>query len=249
MALPCLSVVQNVNQPRYQHNCHASATLPPRSRHTTATQRPHFRHTTATLPPRFRHTSATLPPRFRHTSATQPPHYRPTSATLSPHYCRTALLTPRYRPTSATLSPHYCRINCLINVTLPLHDRHTHTHTSDICCCREGLKSMAGPFPKARMNQANSRYLLWSWAVALSGCKDDFILICELIDPPKKELHECLRAGTLKEKWPELIKGRPVEKARQMLFICLTSGDDSQRENIGNPKQSNVFVLITEQNR
>ncbi|CAE7617093.1 samhd1 [Symbiodinium natans] len=42
---------------------------------------------------------------------------------------------------------------------------------------------------------------------------DDLEFICELIDPPKDELNKCLNNDSLKEKWPTLMKGRPVEKA------------------------------------
>eukprot|EP00439_Symbiodinium_sp_Y106_P049214 s186_g6.t1 len=42
---------------------------------------------------------------------------------------------------------------------------------------------------------------------------DDEQFIVELIDPPKKELNTFLNLGTLKEHWPSLMKGRPVQKA------------------------------------
>jgi len=42
---------------------------------------------------------------------------------------------------------------------------------------------------------------------------NDFACICELIDPPKKELEKLLETHRLKEGWSSLIKGRPVEKA------------------------------------
>lgn len=42
---------------------------------------------------------------------------------------------------------------------------------------------------------------------------NDFELIEELINPPKKELQEFLKEGTLKKKWSTIMKGRSVEKA------------------------------------
>lgn len=42
---------------------------------------------------------------------------------------------------------------------------------------------------------------------------DDFTLIRELIDPPKKELEAALEKGTLKKEWIIIMKGRPVEKS------------------------------------
>lgn len=45
------------------------------------------------------------------------------------------------------------------------------------------------------------------------GEGDDEQFIAELIDPPKKDLNTFLNLGTLKEHWPSLMKGRPVQKA------------------------------------
>lgn len=42
---------------------------------------------------------------------------------------------------------------------------------------------------------------------------DDFALVGELIDPPKKKLEALLDAGQLRQGWAGVIKGRPVEKA------------------------------------
>ncbi len=42
---------------------------------------------------------------------------------------------------------------------------------------------------------------------------DDFACISELIDPPKNKLEELGDAQQLREKWPSIIKGRPVAKA------------------------------------
>eukprot|EP00931_Biecheleriopsis_adriatica_P009476 TRINITY_DN110552_c0_g1_i1.p1 TRINITY_DN110552_c0_g1~~TRINITY_DN110552_c0_g1_i1.p1 ORF type:complete len:664 (+),score=134.86 TRINITY_DN110552_c0_g1_i1:40-1992(+) len=42
---------------------------------------------------------------------------------------------------------------------------------------------------------------------------DDWECICELVDPPKKRLSDLLKQGKLKECWPEVMKGRPVQKA------------------------------------
>jgi len=49
--------------------------------------------------------------------------------------------------------------------------------------------------------------------LTVDGDGDDFACIRELIDPPKKELEECLRNGNLRARWSEHIRGRPVEKA------------------------------------
>lgn len=42
---------------------------------------------------------------------------------------------------------------------------------------------------------------------------DDFALIGELIDPPKRQLEELLERGQLRQGWSGHIRGRPVEKA------------------------------------
>lgn len=42
---------------------------------------------------------------------------------------------------------------------------------------------------------------------------DDFACITELIDPPKRQLEAAAEKKCLREEWPKLIKGRPVEKA------------------------------------
>ena len=42
---------------------------------------------------------------------------------------------------------------------------------------------------------------------------DDWLLIQELIEPPKKKLRELLERGQLKSEWSKLMKGRRVEKA------------------------------------
>mmetsp|Transcript_6809 Transcript_6809/g.16080 ORF Transcript_6809/g.16080 Transcript_6809/m.16080 type:complete len:603 (-) Transcript_6809:128-1936(-) len=117
------------------------------------------------------------------------------------------------------------------------HPCYSHMFESFLHQLGKEKRKMAGQYGKplpAQLEASIRKYETWSHEKAsqilvvhilerlqasleLAGLRrdkyDDFILICELIDPPKKELHECLRAGTLKEKWPELIKGRPVEKA------------------------------------
>jgi hypothetical protein len=42
---------------------------------------------------------------------------------------------------------------------------------------------------------------------------DDFALIRELIDPPKRSLEKLMDQGALCEKWDQVIRGRPFEKA------------------------------------
>lgn len=42
---------------------------------------------------------------------------------------------------------------------------------------------------------------------------DDWLLIQELIEPPKKKLRGLLEKGQLKSDWNKLMKGRKVEKA------------------------------------
>eukprot|EP00927_Polykrikos_kofoidii_P013424 TRINITY_DN15854_c0_g1_i1.p1 TRINITY_DN15854_c0_g1~~TRINITY_DN15854_c0_g1_i1.p1 ORF type:complete len:684 (+),score=108.50 TRINITY_DN15854_c0_g1_i1:78-2054(+) len=42
---------------------------------------------------------------------------------------------------------------------------------------------------------------------------DDFACIIELIDPPKQKLEQASDKGSLREEWPDIIKGRPVGKA------------------------------------
>ena len=42
---------------------------------------------------------------------------------------------------------------------------------------------------------------------------NDFELISELINPPKRELQQFLNEGTLRSKWSTVMKGRGVEKA------------------------------------
>lgn len=92
-------------------------------------------------------------------------------------------------------------------------------------------REVLGPTPTPEQNAEVERYEQWNHedaSLALmrelfdelekplceAGLKEtDYKFVEELMNPPKRQLEELRLSGTLRSKWGEVIKGRPVEKA------------------------------------